>query len=314
MPPFAIINDIGFSFEKNFRSFVKKINEPLLKSFFSYIKLDSAIILDSKNPLELLQELKSKYGEFIDLEKLKTEIINNYRVLDAWAVSQINKSFEKEREALRNKNLSDEEIDKRVPLIPKKDLSRLSNIPLASKSSMLFQNEAYKKYFNDIEDLLTDEILSKTGKLTEKEIEAITKKILDKVDMNASRARFWVEDQAKILYSKQYRLACQRAGHTHYRWKSRSNARASHAIHNNQIVSWSVGVNNLSRPGARHAGEDYRCNCEPEILTSEELAKVKLNGGDNQTNREPQSTDGLAVNYEGSEEFRSIKGAGNFSF
>jgi hypothetical protein len=54
-----------------------------------------------------------------------------------------------------------------------------------------------------------------------------------------------------------------------------------------------VGVNNLTRPGARHPGEDYRCHCVAINLSHEEAAKLQ-----NPPPREPQSTAELITNYE----------------
>jgi hypothetical protein len=66
-----------------------------------------------------------------------------------------------------------------------------------------------------------------------------------------------------------------------------------------------VGVNNLTRPGARHPGEDYRCHCDAELLTTEQALKL---GGTIQPPRTPQPTAGLMENYYGSEESKVEKG------
>jgi hypothetical protein len=66
-----------------------------------------------------------------------------------------------------------------------------------------------------------------------------------------------------------------------------------------------VGVNNLTRPGARHPGEDYRCHCEALPVTQAEFNNL---GIINPPPRESQSTKGLVENYEGSEESKVEKG------
>jgi GNAT superfamily N-acetyltransferase len=65
-----------------------------------------------------------------------------------------------------------------------------------------------------------------------------------------------------------------------------------------------VGVNNLTRPGARHLGEDYRCHSDAENLTTEQALKL---GGTIQPPRTPQPTAGLVENYFGSEKLKTAK-------
>lgn len=154
--------------------------------------------------------------------------------------------------------------------------------------------------FNKVEDIITEGILSG------KKADEITEAILKATDMDANRARFWAEDQAAIFQAEQKRIAAIRGGYTHYRWKKGgANSRASHAIHDGKIYSWNVGVNNLTRPGARHPGEDYRCHCDAELLTTEQALKL---GGTIQPPRTPQPTAGLMENYYGSEESKVEKG------
>ena len=307
MFPFALINEVGSQTEKIFRVFAKKVNDKIFPSFEKLIINDSwdylrklNLILDAKTPLELLQEIRAEYGEYIDPVTLKKIIDKNLHLLDSWAVAQINKDLETQREALINRGVDGKEIDRRIPLIPKDDPFRVDRIPLASRNSQLIQNQSYAKHFNEVEDLITDGIIS--GKSSEE----IQKDILDKVDMNANRARFWAEDQAAIFHAEQNRIASVRAGYTHYEWvNSGSNTRASHAIHNGKVVAWNVGVNNLTRPGARHAGEDYRCHCKTRNLTQEELAKRGVTNTPDP--RGPQGVEGLVENYTGTEEVKAAK-------
>ncbi|MDX1957379.1 MAG: phage minor head protein [Leptospiraceae bacterium] len=146
------------------------------------------------------------------------------------------------------------------------------------------------------------------GILTGKSSNDITKEILDKVNVSASKARFWAEDQAAIFQAEQTRVRAVRKGYTHYRWRiSGSNTRPSHAVHDRKVYSLNVGVTNLSRPGARHPGEDYRCHCWMELLTAEQAANL---GYKNDPPRRPQSVQGLVENYEGNEETRLQKAIG----
>lgn len=261
--------------------------------------------MDAKSPLELLQEIKDQYGEWIDQETLEKIILANLNVLDSWAVDQLNKTLEAQRDALRAKGIPEDQIDKRVPLIPKTDGARTQNISVASKRSQLLQNKAYAEHFNKVEDIVTEGILSGKSK------EEITESILKATDMDAARARFWAEDQAAIFKAEQTRIAAIREGYTHYRWVAGDSARPSHLVHRGKICSWNVGVNNLTRPGARHPGEDYRCHCDAELLNAEQVQKL---GGVNEPPRDPQLLEGLIENYYGSEEAKAIKGSQNLAF
>jgi hypothetical protein len=307
--PFAIINSFGSRIEKRFRKFAERLRKEIgfsVGAGFKPAPMEKGIRMDAKTPLEILQDLKNKYGEWIDQDVLEAEINSNLEILDAWAVDGLNKTLEKQREVLRSQGVSEAELDRRVPLIPKTDPARQSAIPKTAKKNLLLQNQAYAEHFAKVEDIITDGILS--GKKTDE----ITEAILKATDMDANRARFWAEDQAAIFQAEQKRIAAIRGGYTHYRWKKGgANSRASHAIHDRKIYSWNVGVNNLTRPGARHPGEDYRCHCDAELLTTEQALKL---GGTIQPPRTPQPTAGLVENYYGSEEEKAIKGANSFSF
>lgn len=60
-------------------------------------------------------------------------------------------------------------------------------------------------------------------------------------------------------------------------------------------------MNNLSRPGARHPGEDYRCHCDYLPLEDSK-------GLEPDPIREPQPVEGLIENYSGSELAKAAKG------
>jgi hypothetical protein len=55
-----------------------------------------------------------------------------------------------------------------------------------------------------------------------------------------------------------------------------------------------VGALNLSKPGARHPGQDYRCHCEMEFLTNEEVARLGLTLPDSNP---PKSSEEVAKSY-----------------
>ncbi|MBK8397444.1 MAG: hypothetical protein IPL26_19695 [Leptospiraceae bacterium] len=262
--------------------------------------------LDAGNILELLEEIRSTYGNYVDQDTLNKIISENLNLLDGWSTSQVNRMIEDQNVAMGAGVIGKDgsrpvptDTKNQIPLIPRKNVVTMANIPRANNTQRLLQNEAYSRYFHDVEEIINNGIIDRLS------TDEITKRILDKVDMNAKRARFWAEDQANIFHAEQTRIKAEQAGQTHYRWKCQGNARPSHAVHNNQIYSWKVGVNNLSRPGARHAGEDYLCHCTPEFVTPEEIAK---SGVGSPSGRAPQSTAGLVENYTASEGTKAAKG------
>ena len=305
MYPFAIINSFGSKIERVYRDFAQRVNNEIFpairRDVARYVSTDG-IIQDAANVLELLEEIRLNYGDYVDDVLLTKIIAENMNLLDGWSTSQLNAMLEKQNIAMGVGVIGKDgsrPVPTTVPLIPRSNVVSMANIPLANNSQRLLQNDAYSKYFFDVEEIINNGIIDGLN------ADEITKQILDKVDMNAKRARFWAEDQASIFQAEQTRLKAQREGYTHYRWKCQGNARPSHAVHRDQIYSWNVGVNNLTRPGARHPGEDYRCHCSPEIVTPEEIAKA---GVGNPGPRTPQSTSGLMENYSGSEAVKAEKG------
>jgi hypothetical protein len=92
-----------------------------------------------------------------------------------------------------------------------------------------------------------------------------------------------------------------RNGFTHYKWVILGkNTRDAHRTNAGKIFSWNVGANNLTRPGARHPGEDYRCHCSIENLTEDEANKL---GYSVETPRQPASIEQLVENYYGKTEY-----------
>jgi hypothetical protein len=246
--PFAIINYLGSRIEKKFREFAKELNEKILPLLPVPDTIQDEILLDAKSILEVLQELRDRNGQYIDQDELEKVINQNLELIDIWAVSKTNEVLEKSRKVLIDQNIPVDQINRRVPLIPKDDPVRLERIPLASRNQLLLQNKAYAEHFDKVEDIITKGITKRVDP------EIITKEILDKVDMNAKRARFWAEDQATLFHAEQRRIGALRGNYTHYRWVAGGSARPSHAVHRGGIYSWNVGVNNLTRPGARHPG------------------------------------------------------------
>ena len=93
---------------------------------------------------------------------------------------------------------------------------------------------------------------------------------------NVNKAKFWARDQVGDAYAEYNRNAQAAAGLTHYRWNTVGDNKVrgtdpkdetSHVELNGKIFSWAVGAirtGQLSKPGARHPGEDYNCRCWPE--------------------------------------------------
>lgn len=297
MFPFAIYNSYVKNIEKIFIDYSKKINLNLKDSLKEESNLYTQTKQDAKDLYELLEEMKKDYGKFVDRKTLEELIAKNYNLIDAWSVSKANQTIKRN---FKSKNPDDESDKPRVPLLDPKDKEALSRIELASKNAKLAQNAIYRDHFKSVEEIINSGIISKTP------VEEITKQILAKTNMNAKRAKFWAEDQLSTFQTEQTRLRSIKAGYIYYRWKNSKGSRPSHAVHGTKIFSWNVGVNNLTKPGARHPGEDYRCKCTADPITDpKEIAKLNLNP---QPPNGPQSVAGLVENYGGSEEFKKEKG------
>lgn len=279
--PKAIINQHIQLVEKDFLRFTGLVN----KKVFEVLK-ESNHDLYTKIIL-LKQESKTWYK----LDRLKPKMERNYRLIYGWVNSKIPKP------QLPTPNTK--------PLTPKpqstkkqirKDAVPFDDEPLMNDTPLLLQNDLYSKYFLQVEDLIRD------GVVMGKSVDEITESILKVVDMDAKRARFWAEDQLNMFYAEQQRLKSIREGYTHYVWLAGSKARPTHAANSGRIFSWNVGADNLTRPGARHPGEDYRCHCTLKNLTAEEAAKK---GYSPEPPRKPASTEQLVENYYGKGAFGS---------
>ena len=312
--PFALVHEHKKTAERFFRQFAGKLNDKIFPMLARDIpKYSDSHRSDADDIFQLLAELRSEYGEWIDQTVLEEKIRENLSLIDLWTSGQTNQSLSdqyKEKYGSVLAGISAGTAPDMIQVNPK-DPAALENVKTAARNQRLAQNELYAKHFQEVEKIISDGIVN--GKTKDE----ITKDILDKVDVNANRAKFWAEDQTAIFQSEQTRLRQNRAGITHYIWiTSGTRTRPSHAVHTGKTISWSVGVGNLARPGARHAGQDYKCHCVPDPIYPDRAAELGLSPNSNGSPKEPVanisgplSTEQLVGNYYGEGSGLGVQGS-----
>lgn len=314
--PFALVHEHKKTAERFFRQFAGKLNDKIFPMLARDIpKYSDSHRSDADDIFQLLAELRAEYGEWIDQTVLEEKIRENLNLIDLWTSGQTNQSLSDQYKKKYGSVLAGISAGTAPDMIQvnPKDPAALENVKTAARNQRLAQNELYAKHFQEVEKIISDGIVN--GKTKDE----ITKDILDKADMNANRAKFWAEDQTAIFESEQTRLRQNRAGITHYTWiTSGTRTRPSHAVHSGKIISWTVGVGNLARPGARHAGQDYRCHCVPDPIYPDRAAELGLSPNSNGSPKEPVanisgplSTEQLVENYYGEGSGLGVQGSGS---
>ncbi|HMY69547.1 MAG TPA: phage minor head protein, partial [Leptospiraceae bacterium] len=300
--PFALIHQHKKTVETYFRTFAGRLNDSLFPMLEKDIpKYSDSHRSDAEDIYQLLAELRTEYGEWIDQAVLEEKIRQNLHLIDIWTAGQTNQSLSDQYKEIYGSVLAGISSGTAPEMIQVNlnDPAALESLKAAARNQRLAQNELYAKHFQDVEKIISDGIVNGKSK------DEITKEILAKVDMNANRAKFWAEDQTAVFESEQTRLRQTRAGVTHYYWITQgTKTRPSHAVHSRKIISWAVGVGNLARPGARHAGQDYRCHCIPDPIYPDKAAELGLSPNSNGSPKDPVpnisgplSTEELVGNY-----------------
>lgn len=130
-----------------------------------------------------------------------------------------------------------------VGLAPAIAAARDKNVNLISKAG--------RAYAQDVEDIFSD---PDTAGLR---VEEITKLLVDRGNVAASRAELIARDQVTKLSGDITQLRQQNAGVTSYTWSTSGDERVreEHAARDGQQFDWN------SPPDGGHPGEDIQCRC-----------------------------------------------------
>lgn len=118
--------------------------------------------------------------------------------------------------------------------------------------------------------------IAEQGFLKGESLKTMTEGMKEFTGENVNQAKFWARDQIGDAYAEYNRTVQTSSGLTRYRWNtvgdnrvrgSDPNDKTSHVELNGKIFDWITGASKtgqLSKPGAKHPGEDYNCRCWPE--------------------------------------------------
>ncbi len=139
----------------------------------------------------------------------------------------------------------------------------------------------YKEHFQQVESIINQGIFPepKTREDVAKRIDSITKEILEKVDMNANKARFWAINQLSNFLSENEILRARKAGRVYYYWRNNgARTRPTHLENFGKVFSIDADALNLSKTGTRHPIQDYRCDCSMEWLSERDIEQESKKG------------------------------------
>lgn len=111
--------------------------------------------------------------------------------------------------------------------------------------------------------------IAEQGYLKGESLKTMTESMKDLTMQDVNKAKFWAQDQIGNAYAD-YNMAAQKSsGIERYRWLTvgDNKVRDNHAELEGRIFTWGRGAIDtglLSKPGAKHPGQDYRCRCFPE--------------------------------------------------
>lgn len=115
--------------------------------------------------------------------------------------------------------------------------------------------------------------VAEEGYLNGESLSQMTARMKDLTDGLIEKAQFWAVDQIGDASAEYNKVAQKAAGVTQYRWRTvgDNRVREEHKDLDGNIYDWDTGAPGLSKPGAKHPGQDYRCRCWSEPIFPGEL-------------------------------------------
>lgn len=244
--------------EKLYKKLLGQIIEPFQKELLEYMRTEGredSLRSDSIVPgpsviltIQKLEELRKIYGSRLTRKTLEKMIENQYFKLDAFEKNRVISTIGDEIKSARD-----------ITAITIQDTPGITDsIIRSSVRNALGAFDALKEnYFERV----TGQIFE--GVRNGERYKTIADRIREQTGISKRQAEFYARDGVANTTAQVARQRQTAAGFSGYQWKSMNDAkvRDTHSHNNDEFFSWAEGADNLTKPGARHPGEDYRCRC-----------------------------------------------------
>jgi SPP1 gp7 family putative phage head morphogenesis protein len=245
-------------FERVYKNAIKRLGRivlPQIKGQFNKQK-EKEQQFDADNFNELENELNESFQEQV-LESgfIESQIKNVAILLDRWALAKTNQSINK------------------IKMATKKNAR--SFIPVVIEKENPFVDdyiESYTRFNVQLVEQLGHEYIPEVSQLAQKAFNEgrstaeLAKQLKEFTEGKLNKATFWAQDQAGDAFTAFTKIRQTQAGFPGYIWHTTGDnrVRPSHELLNNRFFTWAKGAPGLTKPGAKHPGQDYRCRCSAE--------------------------------------------------
>jgi SPP1 gp7 family putative phage head morphogenesis protein len=247
--------------ERDYEKLFSQAITRLGKSFLPKIKKaykSSTNITDFKIKLnELYNKQLERIGSKLLIKKVDKEI----ELVSAWSFSQVKKTV------IGLRALTKEQIRDGI-LINRTDPGYLQFVDKVKGTNRELVKILGKEYIEGVTNLATD-TFARGGSVQE-----LTNDLLEYTGGDIKKAEFWARDQMGSAYGEFTKQQQTLAGIKNYIWRTVGDnaVRENHRELNGRVFSWTSGARStglLTKPGAAHPGEDYRCRCTAEPTLKE---------------------------------------------
>ncbi len=234
---------------------IEKKLEPKMKAFLIARYKSLGVKTDGTDPdpvndlWDMVVDTVSKTTMTIKLERL-------HKAMRLWTAGQVSQAIEN----MTGLNKKDKEIASMVveKSLDDPDILQTQKEFIKNEKSML--EDVGKDYIEGIQQTAYE------GFIQGQSLDKIADGMSEFTELSENKAKFWAHDQCGDVYAKYTETMHKKAGIENYRWKGMmdNHERDDHRELEGRIFSWAAGAiatGLLSKPGAKHPGEDYNCRC-----------------------------------------------------
>lgn len=209
---------------------------------------------------ELARLLESARGIAEPSEYVKGKLLSIFGQLGEWETAQLDSIFKRKNQS----KLTIELAVAKVNQLRESDIIQNYAVNFAERNLELVRI-AGNEYIEGIYKI------AEQGYRNGESLKQVTAQMRELTEGDISKAEFWARDQLGDAASEYNRTAQESVGIEKYRWRTMGDNRVrdEHAELEGQIFDWETGAAKtglLSKPGAKHPGEDYRCRCWAEPI------------------------------------------------
>jgi SPP1 gp7 family putative phage head morphogenesis protein len=248
-PPYHLESQLAGIFKKH----LAKLHEAqiILKRKYEYIGMKTDSISDLMR--DSMGELYDDFEAGLYTPQVEEELRRTYRALLTWThnVTQRSiksvKGIKKDRVSIAIENAMD-------------DPAVRESLELYVKQAREMIDQLGKDYIDGVQQAAHETYMN-GGSLAD-----LTDTMTEFTQGNERRAEFWAIDQVGDASSSTAHVLQQAGGFNNYVWKTVGDnaVREVHQELEGRVFSWARGAawtGLLAKPGAKHAGQDYRCRC-----------------------------------------------------